>query len=215
MSAQIYGMSRIMNLPARTQGPHSWLWRLLFAEAEKRTSPSGVNGTATDAAAWLWQGVVMGVLWVRGDRTGFAFDEPDLWLPRLVDDEVERHLLISEEMEASLEPDDPRRLVDTQRPLEERRTAIGRVIWQYLGSGWARVDEEEDRILFWDPVWLRFTPFTAELSLEYAGLFRDLTRILPEVEARYQAEPYTGKDTGKEDGRAPEVPADVYTGRSK
>lgn len=160
-----------MNLPARTEGPHCWLWLLLYAEAERDVGSADLPGGRTQAAGVLWARVVAGEVCVAHDRRGVLAGDADPWLPELVTAEARRHLVLSAQLDETLAADSPQRKAKAARPDDERIGAISAFIWRQLGNGWARVADEEDAILFWDPDRCTFVPFDLELSRRYARLF--------------------------------------------
>jgi hypothetical protein len=160
-----------VDLPARNEGPHSWLWCLVYVEVDQGSPPPADAVARTQAAGWLWEQLVAGRVWVRRDRSGLSVEGPDPWLGDLVATEAERHLVVSSELDASVAPDDPRRLAKRARPSEERVRAISFYLWRQLGSGWARVADDDDVILFWDPRQGEFVPFSLALSNAYVALF--------------------------------------------
>jgi hypothetical protein len=159
--------ARVVSLPARTDDPHGWLWRVIFAEADRRLEAQEGSGDRVAVAAGLWEGIVAGRIWVRRDRSGLSFDEPDAWLSHLVDAEAERHLLLSDGLDHTLPSDDPFVVSKTLRPRTERQANISLMIWCYLSNGWVRVAERPDQILFWDPTTGAFVTFSHELNLTY------------------------------------------------
>ncbi len=157
-----------MQLPARTEGPHCWLWRLLYRTAEAELPAHADPGRRTRAAGLLWDRVVAGSLSVRRDRSGVT-EEADPWLSDLVVAEARRHVALSARLDRGRDADGHLR-AKADRPPTERVDAIGQLIWVQLGNGWARVAEDEDAILFWDPETSTFVSFDLELSATYARL---------------------------------------------
>jgi len=157
--------------PGRTEDPHGWLWRLVFEEVERSLADALEEGNRVEVAGRLWEGVVVGTVWVRRDRGGLSRQEPDTWLSDLVDAEAERHLAFSADLDSTLDADHAFVLNKAARPREERQTNLRMLLWQYLGSGWIRVTEEQDRIVFWDPASSEFVPYSPELNLTYVRLF--------------------------------------------
>jgi hypothetical protein len=157
--------------PGRTEDPHGWLWRLLFEEVDRSLAEAIEEGDRVEVAGRLWENVVAGTAWVRRDRSGLSRQEPDTWLSDLVDAEAERHIALSADLDTTLAADDVFVLQKAARPREERQANIRVLLWLYLGSGWIRVTEEWDRIVFWDPASSEFVPYSPELNLTYVRLF--------------------------------------------
>ncbi len=160
----------MMLLPPRTEGPHSWLWLLLYREAARDLPVSAEPAARTQAAGLLWDRVVAGSLSVRRDRSGLS-EETDPWLPELVAVEARRHLALSAELDRAEDADPDQRAAKARRPSDERVNAISLFIWRQLGNGWARVVDGEDTILFWDPEASAFVPFSLDLNQRYVRRF--------------------------------------------
>ena len=169
----------MMNLPARTEGPHRWLWLLIYAEAERGLGLSADAQSPAQAAGLLWERILAGEVCVRRDRSGVVSGEIDPWLKDLVAEEAGRHIRLSAELDRGVAADSPERAAKDERPQEERVRAISAFIWRQLGNGWARVADGEDAILFWDPEGSGFVPFGVELSRCYARRFSSAARPVP------------------------------------
>jgi hypothetical protein len=92
----------------------------------------------------------------------------------------------------------------TPRAREERRAVVAGHIWRYLATGWARIADEEDRVLFWHPDKKQFMPFTRELEADYRRLFRSFRRLAETVQRRQSGnQPYTGRSSSR---TVPEAP---------
>lgn len=211
--------SKAMNLPPRREGPHAWLWRLLYREAELLVSRSSAAGDPDEAAEWLWRGVASGWVWIRRDRSGISWAEPDPWLRELVAAEAERHRALGDSRTPNGSGSDDEAAIGppaagptgpaASRPTQERIAVIAGHIWRYLASGWARVSDHEDTILFWHPTIRRFVPFTADLEADYRRLFKSLRNLGTQVERRLSGgQPYTGRQASR---ALPEARA-AYTG---
>jgi PAS domain-containing protein len=157
--------------PGRTEDPHGWLWRLLFEEVDRRLAEALEEADRVAVAGGLWEDVVAGTAWVRRDRGGLSRREPDTWLSDLVDAEAERHISLSADLDSTLDANHVFVLNKAARPREERQANIRLLLWRYLSSGWIRVTEEQDRIVFWDPASSEFVPYSPELNLTYVRLF--------------------------------------------
>lgn len=158
-------------LPARCDGPHCWLWRLLYEEAERRLIEGRAAGDRIQLVGHIWESIVDGALWVRRDRSGVREDQPDPWLRELVLAEARRHVELSARLDRAVAAYHPDRKAKDGRPIEERVTAISLFLWRLLGNGWARVADEEDALVFWDPRSSSFVPFSLELSRAYVSRY--------------------------------------------
>jgi hypothetical protein len=159
-----------MKLPARPEGPHCWLWLLLYQEAGRAFPISEDARTRTQAAGRLWERVIDGSMSIKRDRSGLN-EEADPWLSEVVEAEARRHLELSAQLDDLRDDLADVRGAKAMRPIDERSQAVGQFIWRQLGNGWARVAEGEDAILFWDPDAAGFVPFSLGLSARYAELF--------------------------------------------
>ena len=124
------------------------------------------------------------------------YGEPLCWLKVLVRVEAEHQI----EVWDVLHLDDP-----DPEDWEMRRAGVESHLWTWLTSGWARVTDDRDAVLFWNPETLAFEPWTAELYLTYDRIERDL-RALRNAEHGL----YTGPV--KDSEKLPEMQEESYVG---
>ncbi|MCL5942511.1 MAG: hypothetical protein M1325_03180 [Actinobacteria bacterium] len=185
-------MSKTLTLPARHEGPHAWLGRLVRADAERRLARGhsvGITLAALTQAEWDW--LKNGWCWARPDRTRLTFDEPNDYLDTLVARHAEKHLAVSDQLDASLPADHPARLEKAARPREQRLAALRAAIWAHLAHGFCRIEDDGDDIVWWHLTKETFVPFDADYNLAYVewqGLFRQIGQSVQHPDNR----PYLG-----------------------
>jgi hypothetical protein len=190
-------MSRTITLPARDEGPHSWLGKLVRDDAEKRLA-AGVD-RSTPLAELIqseWEWLRRGWAWAKPDRTGLTLDAPNEYLMEIVRRHAEHHLEISRQLDASLPPDHPVRIEKAKRPVQVRLAAIRAAIWAHLIHGFCRIADDSDEILWWHLLEERFVPFDADYQTKYfdwQATYRGITRAVTEPDNR----PYLGPRQSK------------------
>ncbi|MCZ7661715.1 MAG: hypothetical protein M5U22_01610 [Thermoleophilia bacterium] len=171
-------MPKTLTLPARDEGPHAWLGRLVREDARKRLERGrsrGVTLAALTQGEWEW--LHNGWCWARPDRSALTFDQRNDYLDDIVRRHAEKHLAVADQLEATLPEDHPARIEKSRRPRQERLAAIQVAIWAHLVHGFCRIEDDGDDILWWHLIREEFVPFDAEYNLAYVewqGLFRQI-----------------------------------------
>jgi hypothetical protein len=192
-------MSRSITLPARDEGPHSWLGRLVRQDAERRLA-AGLDRSTPPAelAQTEWDWLRRGWAWAKPDRSALTLDVPNRYLADIVAQHAERHLAISSELDRTLPEDHPARLAKAERPVEVRLAAIRAAIWAHLTHGFCRIADDSDEILWWHLLEERFVSFDATYQMEYfewQKMYRGISRAVTEPDNR----PYLGPTQSKYD----------------
>ena len=190
-------MSQTLTLPARDEGPHSWLGRLVRDDATRRYEAGKEHTTRLpELIQGEWQWLSRAWCWVRPDRSGLTFDVPNEYLEAIVARHVQRHLEVSAELDKTLPVDHPARKQKAERTLDDRLAALRIAIWAHLLHGFCRVADDSDDILWWHLLEERFVPFDAKYNLEYMewqNVYRGISTAVQNPDNR----PYLGPGQSK------------------
>jgi hypothetical protein len=190
-------MPKTLTLPARDEGPHSWLGRLVRDDATRRYEAGKEHVTRLpELIQGEWQWLSRAWCWVLPDRSGLTFDTPNDYLETIVARHSHRHLDVSDELDATLPADHPARVEKAKRTVDERLEALRTAIWAHLLHGFCRVADDSDDILWWHLIDERFVPFDAAYNLaymEWQSMYRGIAAGVQNPDNR----PYLGPTQSK------------------